>query len=123
MNETAKHISWNQVSNEQLNPLLERRFLNTQNLTLARVSLRKGCVVPRHSHIHEQITYVTEGALRVVFPDKEVLVRAGEVVCIPSNLPHEAMALENTQVIDIFTPAREDWANRDDDYLRTPNTM
>ena len=119
MNETAKHIIWDQVSNEQLNPLLERRFLNTGNLTLARVHLREGCVVPRHNHIHEQITYVTEGALKVVFPDKTVIVRAGEVICIPSNLPHEAVALENTRVIDIFTPARQDWASRDDAYLRS----
>ena len=118
MNETAKHISWTQVANEQLTPLLERRLVNGQALSVASVLLRKGCPVPEHRHVHEQITLVTSGALAFKFPEQTFTVRAGEMVCIPSNLPHSAEAVEDTTVIDIFTPVREDWASGNDAYLR-----
>jgi quercetin dioxygenase-like cupin family protein len=118
MDKTAKHLRWTDQVTEQITPLLERRYFNAGQLTLARFLLRKGCVIAEHSHHNEQVANVLEGALKLIFPDKEVIARAGEVVAIPANVPHAAEALEDTQVLDIFTPPRSDWENKDDSYLR-----
>jgi quercetin dioxygenase-like cupin family protein len=71
-----------------------------------------------HSHVNEQITYILEGALKFGIDGDEIVVRAGEVLCIPPNMPHEAFALEDTVDLDIFTPPRADWINKTDAYLR-----
>lgn len=85
---------------------------------LARIILRKGSIVPTHSHDNEQITYVLEGALKFVIEGKELIVRGGEILVIPSNVPHSAEALEDTVDLDIFCPPRADWINGTDAYLR-----
>jgi len=113
-----KYVPWNTVELENLNPLLQRQFVVGESVMLARVLLKKGCVVPLHSHHNEQVTYILEGALKFVLKDREVTVRAGEVLCIPPNEPHEAIALEDTVDLDIFTPPREDWIAKTDAYLR-----
>ena len=114
-----KHIRWDEIEVEKLNPLLERRFISGEHLTLARFRLGKGCQIPQHSHHNEQFTFVVEGALKLIFPEREVVVRSGEVCCIPPNLPHAAEAVENCNVIDVFSPPRADWTAHDDAYLRT----
>jgi len=85
---------------------------------VARVLMKKGCVVPLHSHANEQISYILEGALKFLIDSKEIVVRSGEVLCIPGNVPHEALALEDTVDLDIFNPPRQDWINKTDQYLR-----
>ena len=113
-----KHIPWNTVERETLNPLIEREMLTGQNLMLARVIMKKGAHVPLHHHHNEQVTYILEGALKFAIDGKEIVVKAGEVLCIPSNMPHEAWAIEDTIDLDVFNPPREDWLNKTDDYLR-----
>jgi quercetin dioxygenase-like cupin family protein len=88
-------------------------------MMIARVLLKKGAVVPRHSHHNEQITYILEGALKFVIDGKEIVVSAGEVLCIPRNMPHEAIALEDTVDLDVFNPPRADWLDGSDEYLRS----
>jgi len=85
---------------------------------LAHVYLKKGCVVPDHSHEHEQFTYVLEGVLKFTINDREILVKAGEVMHIPSNVVHGAVALEDTLDVDVFSPPRQDWLDKTDAYLR-----
>ena len=114
----AKYIPWKTVQREHLNPLIDREMLTGQNLMLARVLMKKGAHVPLHHHHNEQVTYILEGALKFAIDGKEIVVRAGEVLCIPSNMPHEAWALEDTVDLDVFNPPREDWLNKTDDYLR-----
>ncbi|MDT8069305.1 MAG: cupin domain-containing protein [Terriglobia bacterium] len=114
-----KHISWDSVPIEQLNPLLQRHFVVGENVMIARVLLKKGSVVPRHSHHNEQLTYILEGALKFFIDGKEIVVGAGEVLCIPPNMPHEALALEDTVDLDIFNPPRKDWIEKNDEYLRS----
>ena len=114
----AKYIPWNTVEREKLNPLIDREMLTGQNLMLARVIMKKGAHVPLHHHHNEQVTYILEGALKFAIDGKEIVVKAGEVLCIPSNMPHEAWALEDTIDLDVFNPPREDWLNKTDDYLR-----
>jgi quercetin dioxygenase-like cupin family protein len=116
--EQPKYVPWKSVELENLNPLLQRQFVVGQSVMIARVLLKKGCVVPLHSHHNEQVTYILEGALKFVLKDGEVTVRAGEVLCIPPDVPHEAIALEDTVDLDIFTPPREDWIAKTDAYLR-----
>ena len=114
----AKYIPWNTVEREKLNPLIDREMLTGQNLMLARVIMKKGAHVPLHHHHNEQVTYILEGALKFALDGRELVVKAGEVLCIPSNMPHEAWALEDTIDLDVFNPPREDWLNKTDDYLR-----
>jgi len=113
-----KHIRWQDVELEKLNPLLDRQLVVGKDLMVARVLLKKGCVIPLHSHMNEQVTYILEGALKFWIDDKEIVVQAGEVLCIPSNMPHKAEALEDTVDLDIFNPPRRDWINKTDEYLR-----
>lgn len=113
-----RHIRWKEVELEKLNPLLNRQFVVGEKVMLARILMKKGCVVPLHSHVNEQISYILEGALKFWIDGKEIVVSAGEVLCIPSNMPHKAEALEDTVDLDIFNPPRSDWINKTDQYLR-----
>jgi quercetin dioxygenase-like cupin family protein len=113
-----KYLRWKDVELEKLNPLLDRQLVVGQNIMLARVLLKKGSHVPMHHHVNEQVTYVLDGALKFRIDGEEIVVRAGEVLCIPSNMPHEAWALEDTVDLDVFDPPRADWLNKTDDYLR-----
>jgi quercetin dioxygenase-like cupin family protein len=114
---------WDDMPIDQLTPTLGRRLITGQDMMLAHVYLKKGAIVPRHQHINEQITYILEGALRFQIGEgegEEIVVRAGEVLCIPSNVPHAAEALEDTLDVDIFSPPRQDWLDGSDAYLRQP---
>jgi len=113
-----KHIPWNQVAREPLNDKIDREMIHGDKLMLARVFMKKGAHVPKHQHHNEQVTYILEGALKFAIDGKEIVVKAGEVLCIPGNMPHEAWAVEDTLDLDVFTPPREDWLNKTDDYLR-----
>lgn len=114
--------SWNSIPPEQLNPLLTRQFITGQQCMLARVVLTKGCVVPEHSHPNEQIAFILEGALRFSLAGETHTVQAGEVLVIPPNVPHSAVALEDTIDFDIFAPPRQDWISGEDAYLRAPQS-
>jgi quercetin dioxygenase-like cupin family protein len=101
--------------------MLERRLITGDRMMLAHVYLKKGCIVPRHSHENEQLTYILEGALKFWIGEdesEEITVRAGEVLLIPSQVPHKAEALEETLDVDVFSPPRQDWLEKTDDYLR-----
>jgi len=113
-----KYIPWSEVEREKLNDLIDREMVVGEKVMLARVYLKRGAHVPKHSHHNEQVTYILEGALKFAIDGKEIVVHAGEVLCIPSNMPHEAWAVEDTLDLDVFTPPREDWLNKSDDYLR-----
>jgi quercetin dioxygenase-like cupin family protein len=118
---TATRYRWEDMPKEQLKPDLGRRLISTERLMLAHVYLEKGCVVPKHSHENEQLTYILEGVLRFFLGEDEsevVDVAAGEVLHIPSHLPHKAEALETTLDDDIFCPPRKDWLDGSDAYLR-----
>jgi quercetin dioxygenase-like cupin family protein len=115
---SCKYIPWNTVEHEKLNDLIGREMVVGDNIMLARVFLKKGAHVPEHHHHNEQVTYILEGALKFAIDGKEIVVHAGEVLCIPPHMPHEAWALEDTLDLDVFNPPREDWLNKSDDYLR-----
>lgn len=118
---SARHFRWDDIPKESLNPLLDRRLITGERMMLAHVYLKKGCLVPRHAHENEQLTYVLSGALHFWLGEdeaEEVVVRAGEVLTIPSNLPHKALALEDTLDVDVFSPPRQDWLAGTDAYLR-----
>jgi len=113
-----RHIPWDSVPVESLNPLLGRQLVVGQNIMLARVLLKKGCIVPEHSHPNEQVTYVLEGALKFWISGREIVINRGEVLTIPPNMPHKAEALEDTVDLDVFYPPRADWMSGKDAYLR-----
>jgi quercetin dioxygenase-like cupin family protein len=109
---------WNAMPGEQLNPQIVRRAVHTENLTIARLHIAKDAVVPEHSHVNEQVATVERGALKFQIGGQEIVVGAGQSVAIPSNVPHSVVAIEDTIVVDIFSPRREDWLRGDDAYLR-----
>src|SRR5258707_12285745 len=113
-----KHIRWNDVELEKLNPLLDRQMITGENLMLARVLLKKGCIVPEHSHENEQLTYIVEGALKFWIGGQEIVISAGEVLCIPSNLPHKAEAMEDTVDLDVFYPPPPAWLTKSGAHFR-----
>lgn len=123
MSERVTHIAWSAIPPEQLNPLLSRQFVTGSQAMLSRIQLAKGCIVPRHSHANEQIAFILSGALRFSIGEEgsaqDYIVRAGEVLVIPGNVPHLAEALEDTDNLDIFAPPREDWISGNDAYLRS----
>jgi quercetin dioxygenase-like cupin family protein len=113
-----EHRRWFDEPVEQLSAGIGRQLVNTENLTVARVHLKAGAVVPRHAHPNEQVANVVEGRLRFLVGDEEAIVEAGESVAIPADVPHEVVALSDALVIDVFSPRREDWIRGDDAYLR-----
>ena len=113
-----KHQAWERLDAEQMNPHLSRKVIHAQNVTIARIELRKGGSVPEHSHVNEQVSMVQSGVIRFVSGGREQIVRAGECLTIPPNVPHRVDVLEDSIVVDVFSPAREDWIRGDDAYLR-----
>jgi quercetin dioxygenase-like cupin family protein len=115
------HYRWNDMPKEDVSDNLARRLITGDRMMLAHVYIKKGCIVPRHSHENEQITYILEGGLRfwIGADESQTLdVMAGEVLHIPSGVFHKAEALEDTLDVDIFSPPRQDWLDKTDDYLR-----
>ena len=118
---SVRHIPWDSIPKEELNPLLQRQLITGEKGMLAHVHLKKGAVVPMHHHENEQFTYILEGALRFWIGSEDgegVVVRAGEVLHIPSGVPHKAEAVEDTLDLDVFVPPRADWLDGTDVYLR-----
>ena len=118
---TVTFYRWDDMPKEKVTDLLDRRLITGDRMMLAHVYLKKGCVVPKHQHENEQLTYILSGALHFWIGEhgeKEVIVRAGDVLHIPSMVWHKAEALEDTLDVDIFDPPRQDWINKTDDYLR-----
>src|SRR5512138_1210903 len=125
MTRPATHYRWDEVPLEKVTDMLDRKLITGDRMMLAHVYLKKGCIVPKHSHENEQLTSILEGALRFWIGDdesQEVIVHAGEVLHIPSNVPHKAEALEDTLDVDIFDPPRQDWLDGSDAYLRAAET-
>ncbi len=114
----AKYSKWKDIEIESLNSLIGRQMVVGTNVMVARVLLKKGARVPLHSHHNEQVTYILEGALLFYIDNQEITVSSGEVLCIPPNMPHEALALEDTVDLDVFNPPRQDWLDGTDAYLR-----
>ena len=117
---SVTHYRWDDMPKERVTPMLQRRLVTGERMMIAHVYLKKGAIVPKHSHENEQITYILEGALRFWIGEDgsdELIVSAGEVLTIPSNVPHKAEALEDTLDVDVFSPPREDWLNHTDSYF------
>lgn len=115
-----RHERWAEVALEQVAEGITRKVISGDRMMIAQIFLAEGVVVPMHSHDNEQISYIQEGAARfwVGEEEEEMVVRAGEVLHIPSGVPHKAEALEDTLSLDVFSPPRQDWLDGTDSYLR-----
>src|SRR6202045_338796 len=107
-----QYVPWHTIALEELNPLLQRQFVVGQEIMLARVLLKKGCIVPEHSHHNEQLTYVLDGALKFWIDGREIVAHAGEGLGIPPPTPPKAEAVEDSVALDVFNPPRADWINK-----------
>ena len=104
--ETVRLHRWDELSLEKVTEMVSRKIVAGERQTMAQVYLKRGAVVPIHAHESEQLTYVLQGALRFLVNGEEVVVQEGEVLHIPSNLPHQAEALDDTFELDVFSPPR-----------------
>ncbi len=109
---------WNDSNAEPMSPLISRQVLHAETMTMARLVIKKGGVVPLHQHVNEQISTIIEGVLLFEIDGRQVTVGAGESLVIPPDIPHKVEALEDTIAVDVFSPVREDWVRGDDAYLR-----
>jgi quercetin dioxygenase-like cupin family protein len=114
----VKLYNWTDIPEEPLNPAITRQMIHGQHMTVARIRLRKGAVVPLHQHSNEQITLLERDKLRFVIAGEERTINGGETLVIPPNAPHLVEALEDSVATDLFSPVREDWIRGDDAYLR-----
>ena len=112
--------NWNEIENEQITDSLTRRYISSDNVTMARFFLKKGCLVQAHSHANEQMLTVITGALKFVVDGDEIIVGAGQTIQIPPFATHYVEAVEDTDALDVFSPPRSDWEQGDDAYLRNP---
>jgi len=119
--QSVKFYRWSDMPKEKVTDMLDRRLITADRMMLSHVYLKKGAIVPQHSHENEQLTYILEGGLRfwIGADQAQVIdVMAGDVLHIPSNVLHKAEALDDTLDVDIFSPPRQDWLDKTDDYLR-----
>jgi quercetin dioxygenase-like cupin family protein len=114
----VNHYNWSDVALEPMSPVISRQVIHGQTMTVARIHLRKGAVVPLHQHVNEQISMLERGRVRFVISGEERIVESGEALTIPPNAPHLVEALEDSLAVDLFSPVREDWIRGDDAYLR-----
>jgi quercetin dioxygenase-like cupin family protein len=111
-------FAWESIRKEQMNDSIWRKVVNGEKMTMAQICIIKDGIVPVHQHDNEQMSYVIEGALKFDIAGQEVTVRKGEILHIPSNVPHGVVALEDTLNLEIFVPVRQDWIAGQDAYLR-----
>jgi quercetin dioxygenase-like cupin family protein len=114
---TVIHHRWSDIAAEQINPTISRQFITADRVTVARFELKRGAVVPQHAHENEQVSYIVSGALKFILEGRDLVVRGGELVQIPPNVPHAAEAVEDTLAIDVFSPVRQDWIDKTDSYF------
>ena len=117
---SVRHFRWDQMEMERVTDSIHRRVISGEQAMVAHIYLKKGAVVPMHSHHNEQVTYLLEGALKFWIGEEkeEFVLHAGEVLHIPPHVPHAAEALEDCLDVDVFSPPRQDWLDGTDDYLR-----
>src|SRR5471032_2754238 len=114
---TVRLHRWDEIALEKVTEMLSRKIVTGDREMLAQVYLKRGCLVPMHSHESEQMTYILQGALKFVVAGEELTVREGEVLHIPSWIEHQAEALDDTFSLDVFSPIRQDWLDHTDSYL------
>ena len=120
MSSSVRHARWDDIPKEKVTDEISRRLFTGDRMMIAHVYLDEGAIVPKHAHENEQLTYILEGALRFWIGEdgsEEVVLNAGEVLYIPSNVPHKAEALADTFDVDIFSPPRQDWLDGTDTYF------
>jgi len=117
ISQTVRLHRWDEIALEKVTEMVSRKIVTGEREMLAQVYLKRGCLVPMHSHVSEQMTYVLQGALRFLVGGEEITVREGEVLHIPSSVEHQAEALEDTFELDVFSPIRQDWLEHTDGYF------
>jgi quercetin dioxygenase-like cupin family protein len=107
----ARLHRWDEIALEKVTEMLSQKIIAGEREMIAQTYLKRGALVPMHAHDSEQMTYVLQGALRCVIDGEEIIVREGEVLHVPSGVPHQAEALDDTFELDVFSPVRSDWSS------------
>jgi quercetin dioxygenase-like cupin family protein len=114
---TVEHHRWSDIAPEQINANISRQYITGDRVTIARFELKRGGIVPRHAHENEQVSLVLSGALLFKIDGRDIKVSGGEALQIPGNVAHQVEVLEDTLVVDVFSPIRQDWLDKTDDYF------
>src|SRR5262249_37332989 len=115
---TVTHHRWSDLAPEAINASIARQYITAERVTIARFELKRGALVPMHAHENEEVSIVMNGALRFRIDGRDIVVRSGEAMQIPPNMPHEVEVIEDTLVFDVFSPVRQDWIDKTDTYFR-----
>jgi quercetin dioxygenase-like cupin family protein len=115
---TVRHHRWDEIALEKVTEMISRKIICGEREMVAQIWLKKGAIVPMHDHVSEQLSCILQGALKFMVGGEDVVVREGEVLLIPSSVPHQAEALDDTLSLDVFSPIRQDWLDKTDDYFR-----
>jgi quercetin dioxygenase-like cupin family protein len=114
MHQPCRLYRWDEIALEKITEMVSRKFISGERETMAQIYLKRGAIVPRHVHESEQMTYVLQGALKLLVEGEEVTLREGEVLHIPQGVPHQVEALDDTFVLGVFSPVRQDWLAQQD---------
>jgi quercetin dioxygenase-like cupin family protein len=106
---TVRVHRWDEIALEKITEMISQKIVSGEREMLAQIYLKRGALVPMHSHESEQMTYILQGALKVMVNGEELTVRECEVLHIPARVPHQAESLEDTFELDVFSPVRQDW--------------
>jgi len=112
---SARLHRWDEIALQKITEMMSQKIIAGERQMLAQIYLKRGALIPMHSHESEQMTYILQGALRFVVDGEEIVLREGEVMHIPANVAHQAEALEDTFELDVFSPVRVDWMTELDD--------
>ena len=115
---SARLFRWDEIALEKITEMISQKIVAGDREMLAQIYLKRGALVPMHAHESEQMTYVLQGSLRFLVGGEEIIVREGEVLHIPAGVPHQAEALDDTFEMDIFSPVRQDWLDRTEEYFQ-----
>jgi quercetin dioxygenase-like cupin family protein len=115
MSRTVTVHRWDEIALEKVTEMISRKIVSGEREMMAQIYLKRGALVPIHTHESEQMTYILQGALRFQVDGEEIIVREGEVLHIPSRVPHQTEALEDTLELDVFSPIRAEWLAASDE--------
>jgi quercetin dioxygenase-like cupin family protein len=113
----ARLHRWDEIALDKITEMISQKIVAGEREMLAQIYLKRGALVPLHSHESEQMTYVLQGALRFFVEGEEIIVREGEVLHIPARAAHQAEALDDTFELDVFSPIRQDWLDEQVDEV------
>ncbi len=102
-------VDVNALEEKEIWPGIIGKFIHSESMTIAFVTIEAGIELPEHAHVHEQVLSVLEGEFEIEVGGEKTVLKAGNSFVLPSNVPHAGRILKKCKIIDVFNPVREDF--------------